>query len=319
MNVPPPEVSKPGRRSGILSALISASFLGLAPIFGKQAILFGFPWLTVVAFRTILAALFILILMALYQRQFFYIYPVGLVGCILAGLVNGLGSLLYYSALGRIDATLGQILYSFYPVFVAVWLLLDGQSLGRVTLLRLILCVPAVYFLLYANNNSIDFLGVGMMLGAAALYGLHLLINQRVLYDVPAPTVTLYTLLSMSVVTLTAYFGFGRQLPSQGTPWWPIFALALVTFLSRITLFMGVKRLGGLQTALLGLAELFVTIILAHSFLSEHLNPFQWLGAALLGVSMLLVGFDRLRPENRNTRGWLAWLRPPEIPRDISW
>ncbi len=34
-----------------------------------------------------------------------------------------------------------------------------------------------------------------MMLGAAALYALHLPINQRVLYEVPAPTVTLYTLL----------------------------------------------------------------------------------------------------------------------------
>ena len=46
------------------------------------------------------------------------------------------------------------------------------------------------------------------MLGAAALYALHLPINQRVLYEVPAPTVTLYTLLAMSAVVVPAYLVF---------------------------------------------------------------------------------------------------------------
>ncbi len=307
------------RLRGIRAALFSAAFLGLAPIFGKQAILAGFSWLAVVAFRTILAALLMLALMYFSQRQFFYIYPGGLIGCSLAGLVNGLGSLLYYSARGRIDASLGQILYSFYPLFVAVWLLLEKQKLSRVSFVRLILSLPAVYFLLHTDQKSVDLVGFGMMLGAAALYGLHLLINQRVLYDVPAPTVTLYTLLSMSFVTVIAYLGFDRQLPAQGIPWWPILALSFVTFLSRITLFMGVKHLGGLQTALLGLAELFVTIFLAHTLLGEHLSSQQWVGAGLLGVSLLLVGFDKILPEKRLTSGWLAWLRPPDIPRDISW
>lgn len=312
-------LSSSGRSRGIRAALLSAVFLGLTPIFGKQAILAGFSWLAVVSFRTVLAALLVILLMIFAQRQYFYIYPVGLVGCILAGLVNGLGSLLYYSALGRIDASLGQILYSFYPIFVAFWLMLDRQPLSRITVFRLILSILAVYFLLHTDQKSVDLIGFGMMLGAAALYGLHLLINQRVLYDVPPPTVTLYTLLSMSVVTLTAFLVFDRQLPAQGTLWWPIMALALVTFLSRITLFMGVKHLGGLQTALLGLAELFVTILLAHLLLGERLSSQQWIGAGLLGVSLLLVGLEKFRPEKRLNSRWLAWLRPPEQPTDLPW
>ena len=48
--------------------------------------------------------------------------------------------------------------------------------------------------------------------------------------------------------------------------------MALITFFSRLTLFMGIKHLGGLQTALLGLAELFVTVILAQVWLGEHLS-----------------------------------------------
>ena len=162
----------------------------------------------------------------------------------MAGLVNGLGSILYYAALSRLDASIGQLLYSFYPLFVAFWLLTDRQPIGKLTLLRLIVSLPGVYLLLSTSGHSIDLIGAGMMLGAAALYALHLIINQRVLYEVPSPTVTFYTLLSMSVIVSIAYLVFDRTLPQAGTSWWPVLALAVVTFISRLTLFYGVKYLG---------------------------------------------------------------------------
>jgi hypothetical protein len=77
-------------------------------------------------------------------------------------------------------------------------------------------------------------------------------INQRVLYEIPAPTVTLYTLLAMSLVTLPAYLIFDRQLPPSEASGLPVILLTLVTFASRFTLFLGIKKIGGVQTALLG-------------------------------------------------------------------
>jgi len=307
------------RVRGIQAALISAVFLGFTPIFGKLAILGGFSPLTVTALRTAIAVLLLLLVMLSHQRQFFYIYPVGLVGCVMAGAINGLGSILYYSALSRIDAGLGNILYAFYPLFVAIWLFIDRQTLSRITLVRLILSIPAVYFLLHTNQKPVDMIGVLLMLGASILYALHLLINQRVLYDVPAPTVTLYTLLSMSAITMAAFLIFNPKLPPASAPWWPIFCLAFVTFLSRILLFLGIKHVGGMQTALLGLAELFISVSLAQLWLGERLSGQQWIGAGLLGVSLLMIGVDRFSPEKRPSGGWLAWLRPPDVPGDIRW
>jgi len=75
------------------------------------------------------------------------------------------------------------------------------------------------------------------MLIAAALYALHLPINQRVLYDVPAPTVTVYTLLAMSLIVVPAYLLFDRSLPPENAPWLPVFGLTAVTFFSRLLLF----------------------------------------------------------------------------------
>ncbi len=309
-----------GRKIGIRAALYSAVFLGIAPVFGKQAILFGFTPLAVVTLRTGTATILLMVLVLLFKRQFFYIYPVGLIGCFLAGLTNGLGSILYYTALTRLETSIGHLLYSFYPLFVALWLVLDRQKIQRLTLVRLAISVPGVYLLVSSGSEKVDLIGAGLMLTSALLYALHLLINQRVLYEVPAPTVTLYTLLSMSFTVIVAFLLFDRQAPNPSAPWWPILGMALATFLSRLSLFLGVKHLGGMQTSLLGLGELLVTVALAQVWLGDTLSPAQWMGAVLLVVTLLLVGFDKQKPETRHTSGWLSWLHAPPIqPNELPW
>ena len=308
------------RSTGISAALASALFLGLTPIFGKQALIAGFSPLAVVTLRTGLATALLIAAMAVFRRGFFYIYPVGLVGCVLAGFLNGLGSILYYTALNRLDASIAHLIYSFYPLFVALLQRMDSQPISRLTFFRLILSIPGVYLLVSAGQQSVDWLGAGLMLGSATLYALHLLVNQRVLYEVPAPTVTLYTLLAMTLTVSSAFALFDRNLPAAGTPWWPILGMAAITFLSRITLFLGVKHLGGMQTALLGLGELLVTVLLAQVWLGERMSPLQWVGALFLGASLVLIGFDQPKPQKRSTTGWLAWLNPPTIrPDDLPW
>lgn len=305
------------RTVGVSAALTSALFLGLAPVFGKAAIVLGFSPLLVVAVRTVLASLLLFIMVLLFNRPFLYIYPAGLLGCSLAGAINGLGSVLYYLALGRLSASVGQLLYSLYPVFLATWLVFDHQPPGRLTYLRILLALLGVALVTRAHPAGLDWAGVALMLGASALYALHLPINQRVLFDIPAPTVTLYTLLAMSAVVVPAYLLFDRHLPAATVSWLPILGLTLVTFFSRLTLFLGVKHLGGLQTALLGLSELLVTLFVSMVWLHERLVIWQWVGAGLLAGSMLLIGFERIRPEYHGRA--LSWLRPGAPPPIIPW
>lgn len=302
---------------GIQAALASAFFLGLAPVFGRQAILFGFSPLAVVALRTLLASLLLLFILSLRGCALFYIFPVGLAGCTLAGIINGTGSILYYLALERLNANVGQLLYSLYPLFVAIGMVFDRQPPSKLTLVRIGLATLAVLLLTQTQNAKADITGIVMMLGASVLYALHLPINQRVLYEVPAPTVTFYTLLAMSLVVVPAYIFFDRRIPSLEHPWWPLIGLTLVTFLSRLSLFLGVKRLGGMQTALLGLGELLVTIIASHFWLRESLSTFQWLGVILLSATLLLVRFEPEPERKAGKEGWLNWIQPPQPPTDI--
>jgi drug/metabolite transporter (DMT)-like permease len=219
--------------------------------------------------------------------------------------------------LGRINASLGQLLYSLYPLFVAIILFFDLQPPSRLTVFRIILATVAVIFLTYNATGEVDILGVVQMLLASFLYALHIPINQRVLYDIPAPTVTLYTLIAMSLVVFPVFLIFDRSVPVTGT-WWPVIGLTLVTFLSRLLLFLGVKHLGGLQTALLGLLELLVAIALSIVWLGESLTTNQWLGTIILFLSMLLVYFEKPPSTRKPSRGgWLSWLTPPGLPPDL--
>jgi drug/metabolite transporter (DMT)-like permease len=164
-----------------------------------------------------------------------------------------------------------------------------------------------------------DFVGVGMMLGASILYALHLPINQRVLYEVPAPTVALYTLLAMSAVVLPAYLIFDRTWPSGEAPWLPVIGLTFATVFSRLALFLGVKKIGGMQTALLGLAELLIAIIFSNIWLGESLTFLQWLGAVGLAVSLILVMYETpAHPIHSGKTGWLSWIRSPDLPTEFG-
>ena len=301
---------------GVSAALLSAVVLGLSPTFGKQAMLAGTPPISVVALRTLFAMLALWVVFALFRRQYLYIYPVGLYGCLAAGLINGLGSLMYYTGLGRLDASLAQLLYTLYPIFLTLFARLDGHNISRLTMFRLLLALLAVYALTRTGHLETDWAGALLMLGAGAFYAAHLAVNQRVLYDVPAPTVAVYTLTAMAVTVSVGYLLAGAPvMPPTPAAWEAVLLLTLVTVISRLSLFMGLKRLGGLQTALIGLSELLVTVLSALLLLGEKLAPAQWLGAALLAGSILLVVREKGLGVLPVPKPWLplvsAHLRPP--------
>jgi len=187
---------------GVFPAVLSAVLLGLTPIFGKLAFQNGLPPLVVVTLRTILATLMMGLTLLLSNRAHFYIYPAGLIACALAGTLNGIGSLFYYLALSIINANLGQLVFLTYPLFVTLWMVFDHYVPSTISISRLVLMIFGIGFLIYGIHTPIHFRGIVFMLIAAACYGLHLPINQRVLFEMPAPTVTFYTLLFMSLAVL---------------------------------------------------------------------------------------------------------------------
>jgi len=282
--------SKPQVR-GIIAAFLTPLFLGVAPIFGKLAITAGADPFSVAAVRTLIAVAFLWAIYALFFRKFIYIYPAGLLGCIVLGVVNGIGSLFYYSGLGLLDASLTQLLNGMYLVFAVLMTRIGGERLDRRTIVRVLLTLLALIMLTGFGNNAINWLGVGLMLGSALMFAGTMILSQYVLYEMPSPTVTLYTLTTMGVVVVMAWLATGVQsnLHTLEAAMPPIIILGITTALSRLAMFAGVKFLGGLQTAVLAITEIGVALALAFLVLDERLTGIQVIGVGILTLSMLLV------------------------------
>ena len=289
------------RRSlGMLAALLTPLLMGMAPIFGKLAIRSGLDAYTLAALRTCFAALLLWLVFALFFRKFIYIFPAGLIGTIVVGAVNGLGSLFYYNGLLLLDnASLAQLLNMMYVIFAMLLTRIYGQHISFLSVVRAGLALFAVYLLSTGQTTGdVHWLGVGLMLGSAFMYALHVVLSQRVMFEMPAPTMALYALTFMGLTVLIARLwvgGFGTLAawsPAIRTGWWFVLGLTAVTGLSRLTLFAGVRNLGGLQTILLNMAEIAVTLLVAAVWLSERMTFVQWVGVLVLIISVGLSRWD---------------------------
>ena len=282
------------QRVGILFSVAANFFLGWAPILGKTAYAGGSAPFTLAAIRTSIAAVVVWIAFLVFWRNSLSICLRSLVGCISVGVVNGLGSLLYYSSLSRLDASQAALLNTLYPVWTILFLFAAGQPLTGLTVVRLGLSMLGVYLLTRFAPGRLDWLGVMMMVASAAMYGWHLVLGQWVLADVPSRTATPFILTSMACVVVVARIAQGQPLELIAPSGWAaIGTLGLTTALSRLAMFGGLRRVGGVETSLVGLLELLVSLFLAFILLGERLTPLQWAGAVLLVVSTLLVSRDR--------------------------
>jgi drug/metabolite transporter (DMT)-like permease len=278
-------------RTDLIAGLMSPVFLGLSPVFGKLALRGGSDPFTVAAVRTALAAGLLWAFYLVFWREYTFIYTAGFLGCAVVGGINGIGSLMYYNGLSRLDASMAQILNGMYLVFVVIMARMGGQSLSWRTGFRVMLALFGLLLITGGVKGQADWLGVGFMLGNALLFAGTVILSQRVLWEMPSQTVTLYVVTVMALVVVMARLAYDlRWLSQTAEATGALIALTISTALSRLTLFAGVKNLGSLQTTLLAITELAVAVTLSFVFLDERFTSMQWLGVATFVLSLLLQG-----------------------------
>lgn len=287
---------------GLAAIFATPVFLGMAPIFGKLAITAGADPFSVAALRTIVAVTLLWGVYAIFFRRYIYIYPAGLLGCVVIGSINGIGSLFYYGGLSLLDASLAQLLNGLYLPLAVLLSSTQGQQADRRTLVRVLLALLALVILTGFGSQPVNFTGVGLMLGSALMFAGTVILSQYVLYEMPARTVTLYILTTMCVIVSMVWLALGQPLSADviqdAVP--PILLLGITTALSRLAMFVGVKALGGMQTAIVAITEIGVALTLAFIVLGDRLTGAQVVGVGILAVAMLLIRQRDLLPRGYN-------------------
>lgn len=298
---------------GWAMALTSTLAFSVAPPISKGAITAGMHPTTLLMMRLIITTLLLGLTIMLTAPERLRLDRRGLAVCLIAGFCNGIGMVAFFWALARLEASVTSMIFSLSPLAVLGLLALRGEKFTYRQIVRLALGLSGVYLLIgpgSALKGGIDWLGVALVFVTIFVSAIHLTLIQWFLQDYDARTVTLYTVATMTAVSIGFWLFQGVAWRDPGwSGWLAILVLAVVsTYLSRLALFAGVRYLGSGQMALLLPLETLLTITWSVLFLREWLTLWQWVGGLLILLSALLT-VKRLQWTRKRTR-WRVWTRP---------
>jgi drug/metabolite transporter (DMT)-like permease len=291
----------------VLAILASLSFSFAAPI-ARGVISAGLDPTTLVTIRLVLATVLMGVTMLVMARRHLQMDRRGPVITAIAGVMNGLGMMLMFWALARVDASMASMLLSLLPLVVLTMLALRGERFTHRHTVRLGLGLAGVYLLIGPGGN-VDRIGIALLLIAICCFAIHMSLLQWYLRPYDARTVTLYISAAMACVVSITWLAQGAHWQNPGLWEWlmVLFLVVVSTYLSRLLMVAAINHIGSGQMALLTPLETLLTIIWSLLFLGERLTPWQWVGGALILSSALLaiqrLGRARWRPP------WRSWVR----------
>jgi len=215
-----------------------------------------------------------------------------LVGIALGAFGYAAMSGLYFLGLEFMTAGMvGIVLYT-YPAFVlvlaAVFL---GEPVGRRSVAALGSTLGGVALVTGADPAVADPTGVGIVLGAAAVYATYITASRTTLEDVSAPTLTAHVMPAAAGTFLVIGLATDSlSVPSGVIGWGAVIAIAVVaTALPIFAFFAGLSRIGAGPAAILSAVEPVVTVLLGALLLGEPVSAAVVVGGGLVLVGVVVV------------------------------
>lgn len=270
----------------------SACFFGTLGIFGKLAYRLGLstPQLLTYRFAGAAACLW---LAALILRE--RLPPrrdlIGLVIMGGAGYVGQSGA--YFNALHYIPASTNALLLYTYPVVVTLVAgILFKEGMGTAKITAVVLAFVGTVLVVQAQvANSAPPLGIILGLGSAVFYSGYILYGSRLLPGLP-PISSTATIMTAAAVVWGSYATATGQVAVAWTgPRAALiagFAIAGTT-IPVLTFILGLRLVGASRAAILSTFEPVSTVLLAVLILGEAAAPIQYLGGALILISVVVL------------------------------
>jgi drug/metabolite transporter (DMT)-like permease len=282
--------SQPQIRIGWALAIFATISFSMAPPLVRFAIVDGFDPTTLLLLRMLIASTMLGLTLAAMDWRKLQMPRHGVASSALVGAINAAGMMIFFTALGLLEASLASMILALSPPIVLSLLALRGERLTQRHLVRLALALVGVY-LLVGPTGEVNWLGAGLALLATLLFSLQMALTQWTLVSYPTRTVAFYVTLSMTVCVAVWWLLRGAPWSAPSVSGWiVVIVLAVVsTYIARLTFFAAIGRIGGAQVSLLGPLETLLSVIWSILFLHERLAPAQFVGGALILASALLA------------------------------
>lgn len=294
-----PEQSDTGALgAGTFYTLLAAAGFAAVSIFTSLAIAAGLSLATILAWRYTLSAVALVSWVG--ARNYKRIRPNEMMRLVALG--GGGQALLVYVALSALKyipaATLAFLFYT-YPAWVALVQGVRGAEKldGRRALALALSFVGIGVMVGMPGAEQLDWRGIALALGAAAIYGAYIPMMRWLAKDHPVAPVSAYGKIGSALAFLVlavADQSFTWQMEPR--TWLVIGALTIFsTVLPGVFFLMGLVRLGPVRTAIVSTVEPFLTALLGVFVLSQALTLPTVLGGVLIICAVVLLQFKRDR------------------------
>ncbi|GAB3701544.1 DMT family transporter [Mariniluteicoccus flavus] len=285
------------RTLGIVWCCVSALCYGLLGPFGVVILGHGMPQNAMIAWRFLIAASVLWLLVATLRR------PVGRgrqvwQPFLMGALVYAVQTSLYFVSVRHLSAGMAALLLYTMPVLVViVSIARRTQVLSARVLMALVLAVGGVGLALVGPDVPFSLVGILCGLGSAVAYTVYYFGMDTL----PAHTdrLTASTLVcsgAATSVTVTALVTGSFALPRAAAwPW--LAAMGVVCTVVAIALLMiGIAAAGPSTASVVSCLEPIAAVLLGAAFLGEAFGPPRWIGTlAVVGAVLLLSAPARRR------------------------
>jgi drug/metabolite transporter (DMT)-like permease len=299
------------RTLGLGLVIVSAIGFGSGGLFAKPVYAVGVGFVTLLAWRFLLAAILAWGSVALQpgaRRAMRTLPRRDRLVAIVLGMLYVAGSGTYYASLETVPVSLAALLVCLYPPLVAVLALRFGRRLPGIrawaalgiAVMGMVLALGGI-----EAETAPPLLGLGLAVASPLVYACWMILAARLSGERTGRTGrdagggTSATVATAIMVTATAAIFWTVAIVS-GTPvmpgsfpteaWPGIVGLAVVaTFIPMQAIYAGAQRVGAAEAALLSTVEPLSAIILAALIYDERLEPIQLAGGALVLIAVVLA------------------------------
>jgi drug/metabolite transporter (DMT)-like permease len=297
----------PGRAlsgTAFATLLLIALMMGANHVAARLAFNNGVDVATAVCFRSVVTALVVgLILWS--NRVQPRIQPKHRRALPAIGLLIGVQSLCLYSAVARLPVALALLAFNTYPLWTALWARVVYHHRAEPRVLRampVMLMGLALALDVFGAASGLGAAGqwgrigagVAFALGAAATFGLALVLTQHEAGDLDGRVRTFSTMAIVGAIAL-AVVGLqgGFHLPQAPPGWWGLAALTFLYGTAFTIMFTVLPRLGVVGNSAIMNVEPVFALVLAWALLGQTIAVIQVVGALVVVATVVWLGLRR--------------------------
>ena len=216
---------------------------------------------------------------------------------LLIGIIISAAVLAAFFALERLPASTYIVLLYTYPAMVVLLSALFGERIGYRAWLALTMALTGVFLTVpdFFGVEVGDWFGVALVLANAAIIAIYYMLSKRALNGVvDLSGSSAWMMLGTLLVLLLLIPLRGLQMPQNQQTLATLIAIAaLGTVLPVFAVNIAIQQIGAARASLISTVEPPLSMIVSMVVLGEAIFALQWLGAALIVGSVIVLQFRR--------------------------